>query len=73
MYAEFIAWVLDLVQTLNDFEKRHQGEDDTLVPYAYKIPLMMDSDLVGFVVDEIGGTWSYRDATEAEKEQHRNR
>lgn len=66
-YREFLDTITEYITSLNEADKRIQPKyDDTMCPQLGNIPVIMDDGLVGWLVDEIGGVWSYRDATREE-------
>lgn len=63
MYEEYLQYVLDLIKVLNQFEKDHpEPKDPTkamLQPYiGNPIKILLEGSESGFLVDEIGGSWS---------------
>ena len=67
MYAEFLEAVLAYVQALNKAADSID-EQPGMTPYVNHIPVIVDDATVGFLVDEIGGRYSYREATDADHE-----
>lgn len=73
MYQEYIATVLAYIEALNAADKRitEQRLDDHMVPYLGRIPVVFEGELNGWLADEIGGAWSYQDATREEREAYK--
>lgn len=67
MYAEFLEMVLAWIEALNRVEKDHPGDIRGMTPYLSRIPVVLDEMLCGFLVDEVGGVWSYAEATPADR------
>lgn len=63
MYEEFLKAILAYVQALNAVEKDIPAD----AAYLANVPVCMDHELVGFLVDEVGGVWSYRDADDDDR------
>lgn len=60
MYEEFLEGLLFWVKVLNEAEKLvGVNVDHDQVPYLGKIPVYLSDEIVGYLVDEIGGVWSY--------------
>ena len=57
LYEEMLTWLADAVRTLNDLTRRF--DDGPLVPYLGKCEVVMEGEVVGFLIDEVGGSWSY--------------
>lgn len=66
MYEEYLRALLAYIVALNSVTAEVE-EKDGMTPYLHSVPLCMEGDLVGFLRDEIGGAWSYHEATEAER------
>ena len=64
MYQEFLQVILIYIAALNEADKKIDalGYDSLLFPTLERIPLVMDEQIVGYLVDEIGGIWSYASA-----------
>ena len=60
MYQEFLQVVLIYIEALNAADQKIDalGFDSMLFPTLGRIPLVMDEEHVGHLVDEIGGVWS---------------
>jgi hypothetical protein len=71
MYEEFVERLLFWIHTLNVAEKQIEKEEVGVHPYLGEIPVMLENEVIGHLVDRIGGVWSYEakgesDASEAE-------
>lgn len=66
MYAEFLQAVLAYVQALNAAAKDIVEMED-MTPYVNHIPVLLSDELSGFLIDEIGGVYSYREADENDR------
>ena len=58
MYQEFLKGILTYVDALNT-ATRALDEGDGLTPYLGDVEVMLEGELVGYLRDEIGGSWSY--------------
>lgn len=67
MYKEFLEAVLAYVTALNHASESID-EKDGLTPYVNFIPVLIDNELCGFLNDEIGASYQYREATAQERE-----
>lgn len=75
MYEEFLKAVLTYVAALNGAERVNAAmeADDSLIPYVAFVPVLLDDQICGFITDEIGGAYSYAQATEEQREWWDNR
>lgn len=73
MYVEFLKSLITFVEALNTAAKTLEAADPDLSCYVNHVPVLMESELCGFIVDEIGGLYSYRDATAQERVWWENR
>lgn len=65
MYERFLETVLAYVRALNAAGEK-TDESDGQTPYLDRVPVLLEDGLCGFLVDEIGGEYSYVPATAAE-------
>ena len=66
MYEDFLRAILLYLEMLNAAERKliDMGMGSGSLPYLGKIPVELEGVIVGHLVDEIGGAWSYQPATE---------
>lgn len=65
MYLEFLRALTLYIAALN--EASDKTDDDSMTPYVQFVPVIIYDDLCGFINDEVGGAYSYEEATEAER------
>ena len=69
MYEDFLRSLLIYIEALNAAEKRlaETGIDlqTGIIASLTKIPVECCGEVVGYIVDEIGGQWSYQAGGEA--------
>lgn len=72
-YHEFLEAVAVYIKALNAAVTQIDEKDD-ITPYANYIPLLFNdslsptgASLEGWIIDEIGGVYSFREATSEEK------
>lgn len=63
MYKEFLEAVLAYVTALNQ-TSNSLDEKDGLTPYVTMVPVILEDQLCGFISDEIGGAYSYHEASD---------
>ena len=72
MYQQFLEGVLGYIKVLNivDEERMRRDVDPWMTPYVQQVPVILDGDLCGFLVDETGGEggWMYEPATDTLRE-----
>lgn len=69
---EFLETLVAYIKALNTAAKGIDETDD-MHPHVNFVPVMLLNELTGFIKDEIGGAYSYSEATEAEREWWENR
>lgn len=68
LYPEQLTEVVQLIELLNSFTKDHEKT----ISVGTEIKIFDDDGtvLLGFIVDEIGGAWSFRAATTTDCLEH---
>ena len=66
MYEEFLTALLTYVQAMNK-ATNSIDEKAGLTPYLQFLPVILEGDLAGFLVDEVGGSYQYVEATAEER------
>lgn len=67
MYEQFLKAVLIYIVGLNAAAKAID-ESDGMSPYVGHVPVIFEDELQGYIVDEIGGVYSYQLATDDDRE-----
>ncbi len=68
MYEEYLEALLTYVKALNGAAKATENGDQMLTPYVNNVPVLLEDGLCGFITDEIGGIYQYREATDEDLE-----
>ena len=68
MYREFLESVLFHIVALNQTAETLKDADENLTPYVNFVPVFLDTDLCGWLQDEVGGQYSYTPVTQEERE-----
>lgn len=66
MYEDFLETILTYIKALNtadeEISKRAERAGSSITfPEIGNIPVSLDGQLVGHLVDELGGMWSYQE------------
>jgi hypothetical protein len=72
MYEQFLNALLNYIRALNQACKE-TDETDGLAPYVQWVPVIMENDVCGFLIDEIGGSYQYHEVTPEEREWWKQR
>lgn len=70
LYSDALGGITYWIKVLNDAEQLVTDEKEDLSVYLDKIPVRLagsSGELVGYLVDEIGGEWSFRSPEDGEK------
>lgn len=71
MYLEFLRTIMYgiiALNTITELPDVKKAEEEELGPYFNDLAVYFAGELCGFIRDEIGGQYSYHDATDAERE-----
>lgn len=73
MYQEFLKVILAYIEALNEADRKlgDVGQSNDMRPYLRRISVEFQGELCGYLADEIGGVWSWQEATPFEKEADR--
>lgn len=66
MYLDFMRALCVYIEKLK--EAIDEIDETKAVPYVDRVPVMLDGELVGWLVDDIGGEFQYELSTPEEQE-----
>ena len=55
-----------IIAALDTLDADADAPTDDFIPYAQFIPVLVESDLIGFITDEVGGVYCFESATPAQ-------
>lgn len=58
MYPDLLKLILRVIEALDALDAEPEGTFGDF--YVGRVPIMWEGDVVGHVVDEVGGAWSYQ-------------
>ena len=73
MYEDFLKGVLAYVQALNKAAADLKGADEMLTPYVQFVPVLLEDDICGFLIDEVDGSYGYQEVTPEARDWWNNR
>lgn len=67
MYAQFLSAVLHYINAF-DAACGVMDESDGLTPYVNYVPVLLEGELCGFLIDETDGAFAYEPCTLAQRD-----